>query len=106
VNTRLLLIACILVAASGSARSQGGVDGYPFDTPADSRSVAMGESFVGLPSNPAALMYNYTFPAMHDQSAINDSLSVGLSFQNIWTQRDVTVGGRVVQTEIPEYFRN
>jgi hypothetical protein len=53
----LLLIPAILILAA-SARSQGSVDGYPFGIPADPRSVAMGESFVALASNPAALLYN------------------------------------------------
>ncbi len=57
-NTKPFLLASILLVAAGAARSQGGVGGYPFDTPADPRSVAMGESFVALPSNPLALMYN------------------------------------------------
>jgi hypothetical protein len=53
----LLLFPAIFLL-SASARSQGGVEGYPFGIPADPRSVAMGESFVALPSNPAALLYN------------------------------------------------
>lgn len=48
----------LLIGISGSAFSQGGYYGYPYEIPADPRSVAMGESFAGLPSNPAALMYN------------------------------------------------
>ena len=57
-NNRLFLLVCMLLVAAGSARAQGIVDGYPFDTPADPRSFAMGESFTALPSNPSALMYN------------------------------------------------
>ena len=221
-NTRVLLIACILLVAAGSARGQGGIEGYPFDTPVDPRSMGMGESFVALPSNPSALMYNpaglaglqgvslsysrralnavpaidesmcysingivavpfgvfglqynrklygtflvttaadpdglgtetalysydvavgfgtrlkngpalgvaakyydfvggssepaylfdfgllYTLPPMHDQFAITDSLSVGVSVQNIWTQKTATVGGLQILENFPEYFR-
>jgi hypothetical protein len=221
-NTRIFLLACILLVAVGSARAQGGVEGYPFDTPADPRSMGMGESFVAVPSSPSALMYNpsglaglqgislsysrralnavsvidesmcysltgtvavpfgvfavqynrklygtflvttstnpdglgteltlysydvavgfgtrlrngpalgvavkyydfvggfsepaylfdfgllYTLPPMHDQSSICDSLSVGISVQNIWTQKSATVGGLQIVENIPEYFR-
>ncbi len=31
---------------------------HPFEVPSDPRSIAMGESFSGLPGNQAALMYN------------------------------------------------
>src|SRR5271169_4954695 len=55
---RLLAFSCMIVLMTESAYSQLGGGGYPFDTPADPRSVAMGESFVALPSDPAALMYN------------------------------------------------
>jgi hypothetical protein len=220
-NNRFNLLVYMLLVAIGSARGQGIVDGYPFDTPADPRGVAMGESFVALPSDPSALMYNpaglaglqgfsisyshralnvvplidemmcysltgtvavpfgvfgikynrklygtflvttsanpdglgtettlysydvavgfgtrltnglalgaaakyydvvgfpepaylfdfgllYTLPPIHNQSSINDSLSVGLSVQNIHTQKNATVGGYEIQGYIPEYFR-
>ncbi len=55
---RLLVIPCLISLLSEPAYSQLGAGGYPFDSPADPRSVAMGESFVALPSDPAALMYN------------------------------------------------
>jgi hypothetical protein len=32
--------------------------GYSIDTPTDSRSIAMGESFVAVPNNPSSVMYN------------------------------------------------
>jgi hypothetical protein len=57
-KSRMLVIVSLVASFTGSAVAQSGTSGYPFDTPADPRSVAMGESFVGLPSNPAALMYN------------------------------------------------
>ena len=53
-----IVITGLILGLEESAFSQGSLDGYPFDTPSDPRSVAMGESFVGVPSNPSALMYN------------------------------------------------
>ena len=221
-NRKSLLLACLIVVTMGSVRAQGIVDGYPFDTPAEPRSIAMGESFVALRSNPSALMYNpaglaglqgfsisysrralnpvplidemmcysltgtvavpfgvfgiqynrklygtflvttaanpdglgtettlysydvafgfgarvasglalgiavkyydfvgglpesaylfdfgllYTLPPMHDQSSITDSLTVGISVQNIRTQKKAAVGGIQTQENIPSYFR-
>ncbi len=221
-NNRIFTLACTILLGVGFARAQGGVEGFPFDTPADPRSIGMGESFVAVPSNPSALMYNpsglaglqgislsysrralnavpvidesmcysltgtvafpfgvfgiqynrklygtflvttsanpdglgteltlysydvavgfgtrlrngpalgvaakyydfggrgsgpaylfdigllYTLPAMHDQTAINDSLSIGLSVQNISTQKKGTPGGFEIQENIPGYFR-
>ena len=57
-NQKLLAVTFLVVGIAGDALCQSGSPGYPFDTPADPRSVAMGESFVALPANPAALMYN------------------------------------------------
>src|SRR5271169_1411852 len=57
-NPKLLAIPSLVASIAQFAFSQAGPEGYPFDTPADPRSVAMGESFVALPSDPAALMYN------------------------------------------------
>ena len=223
-NNRLLLLVYMFLVAAGFGRAQGIVDGYPFDTPADPRSMGMGESFVAVPSNPSALMYNpaglaglqgssisysrralnvvslidemmcysltgtvavpfgafavqynrklvgtfpvttaenpdgefeltvysydvaigfgtrltdglalgvaakyyravlspepgylfdlgllYTLPPLHDQHVINDSLSVGLSVQNIYSQKDYSIGtpsgSFVVKSYLPEYFR-
>jgi len=48
---------CLFPAVISTALSQ--YDGiYPFNTAIDPRSAAMGESFVALPSDPSALMYN------------------------------------------------
>ena len=55
---KFLTLGCLLLGVIESALSQGGIYGYTVDVPADPRSVAMGESFVALPSDPAALMYN------------------------------------------------
>jgi hypothetical protein len=91
-NTKPLLLVSIILLIPGASRSQGGVDGYPFDIPADPRSVAMGESFVALPSNPAALMYNpsglaglqgislsYSRRALNAVSAIDEYMSHSVS---------------------------
>ena len=52
-----LVMLCLFPSFISTAFSQ--YDGsYPFNTPVDPRSAAMGESFVALPSDPAALMYN------------------------------------------------
>jgi hypothetical protein len=51
---KIWAVVIIITWVPGYAFCQG----YPFEVPSDPRSVAMGESFVGLPSNPAALMYN------------------------------------------------
>ena len=56
--SRSFAYAVLILLMTECAYSQLGAGGYPFDSPADARSVAMGESFVALPSNPAALMYN------------------------------------------------
>src|SRR5271169_5671697 len=53
-----IVISCMFLGLEGSAFSQGGADGYPFDTPSDPRGLAMGGSSVAIPSNPSALMYN------------------------------------------------
>ncbi len=55
---KLYAVACRIAGMTGHAYSQPGLGGYPFDSPADPRSFAMGESFTALPSNPSALMYN------------------------------------------------
>lgn len=53
-----------LVLAAWAAPSTGQTTDYvqtgvlPVDTPTDPRSVAMGESFVAIAGNPAAMMYN------------------------------------------------
>jgi hypothetical protein len=54
----MIAFASLCIGLSASAHSQGGLDGYPFDVPADSRSFAMGESFSALPANPSALIFN------------------------------------------------
>ena len=219
-NRKIFLIASLILLAVGSIRAQGIVEGYPFDTPAEARAISMGESFVALPSNPSALMYNpaglvglqgltlsysrrslnavsviedmmvysltgtvalpfgvfgfqynrklygtflvttaenpdgeyettiysynvavgfgtrltnglslgaaakyysatfyqdpwylfdfgllYTLPPLHDRTAFTDSLSVGISVQDVYTPRNVTVGGYPVEEFLPEYFR-
>lgn len=53
-----ILFAVMFIGIAKPAMSQGSYYGYPYEIPADPRSVAMGESFAGLPANPAALMYN------------------------------------------------
>ena len=55
---KLLVFSCLLVGMTEFAHTQGNIFAYPFELPADPRSFAMGESFVALPSDPAALMYN------------------------------------------------
>jgi hypothetical protein len=57
-NRKLLSLSCLLLGLTQFAFPQGGTTGYPFDVPTDPRSVAMGESFVAVPSNPGALMVN------------------------------------------------
>jgi hypothetical protein len=55
----LVLLGLILAVTGIAQQSYTQMTfGYPFDTPVDPRSVAMGESFVAVPSNPAALQYN------------------------------------------------
>jgi hypothetical protein len=79
-------VSSLLIGLTASALSQGGIDGYPFEVPADPRSFAMGESFVALPSNPAALVYN---PAgLAGLSGIHVSYSQrSLARENDWTLR-------------------
>ena len=54
----VIIFSAMLIGLTTSAFSQGDMNGYPFELPADPRSFAMGESFVALPSNPSALVYN------------------------------------------------
>ena len=49
---------CMIVGIADRGFSQGVMNGYPFEAPADPRSFAMGESFTGVPSSPSALIYN------------------------------------------------
>jgi hypothetical protein len=55
---KICAIVIIITGALECVFCQAGRAGYPFDTPVDPRGVAMGESFVALPSDHAALMYN------------------------------------------------
>ena len=50
--------ALVLLGTVQCAHAQYGPLTYPFESPADPRSVAMGISFVALPADPAALLYN------------------------------------------------
>ena len=88
-NYKLFSLLSLLAGLAASALSQSGGDGYPFDTPTDPRSVSMGESFVAVPANPSALMYN---PAgLAGLSGLNvsysrknlDWVSEGLSFYSM-----------------------
>jgi hypothetical protein len=82
-KNKLFIGAWLLTGLARSAFSQGGIYGYPFEVP---RSFAMGESFVALSSNPAALMYN---PAgLAGLSGIRVSYSQRtLDADNNWTLR-------------------
>jgi hypothetical protein len=53
-----ILVLILVLGTTNSVFTQVLEYGFPLEAPADPRSVAMGESFVSIPSNPAALSFN------------------------------------------------
>jgi hypothetical protein len=86
-NSFCIVIIFLLFAAT-SANSQYVQYGTSLDTPTDSRSIALGESFVALPRNHAGMIYNPATIANVTGVALSygrrNNNILGIEGRNIW----------------------